>query len=147
MNSILCVSHNIFLTREQRYDIYEGKQVEVVGVSVPVWFYNKNETSEPATEVFCKYVIANDNKNQPKGIEITEEGYEIYLASGEGGMSKIKKFFKKRDYIPFSKLLLDVKDGGAEWINFKVYDILEDYSVIHSIEIQKIETLNESLIT
>jgi len=147
MNSILCVSHNIFLTREQRYDIYRGEKVEVVGVSVPVWFYNKVEVSGPSSEIFCKYIIANDDINQSKGIEITEEGYEIYLSSGEGSMSKIKKFFKKRDYIPFSKLLIDVKDGGAEWINFKVYDISDKVTTIHSIEIQKIETLNESLIT
>ena len=147
MNSILCVSHNIFLTREQRYDIYRGEKVEVVGVSVPVWFYNKVEVSGPSSEIFCKYIIANDDINQSKGIEITEKGYEIYLSSGEGSMSKIKKFFKKRDYIPFSKLLIDVKDGGAEWINFKVYDISDKVTTIHSIEIQKIETLNESLIT
>ena len=145
MNSILCVSHNIFLTRDQRYDIYKGERVEVIGVSVPVWFHNKVEVSEPASEIFCKYIIANDD--QSKGIDITEEGYEIYLSSGEGSMSKIKKFFKKRDYIPFSKLLIDVKDGGAEWINFKVYDVLDEITTIHSIEIQKIETLNESLIT
>ena len=147
MNSILCVSHNIFLTRDQRYDIYKGEKVEVVGVSVPVWFYNKSEVSEPASEIFCKYIIANDDINQSKVIDIVEEGYEIYLSGGEGSMSKIKKFFKKRDYIPFSKLLIDIKDGGAEWINFKVYDVSDKVTIIHSIEIQKIETLNKSLIT
>jgi len=150
MNSILCVSHNVFLTREQRYDIYEGKQIEVVGVSVPVWFYDKSETSEPAIEVFCKYIIANDDKNQSKGIDVTDDGYKIYMA-GEGDnilSTKIIKFFKKKkDYIPCSKLLLDIKDGGAEWINFKVYEISDYINIIHSIEIQKIENLNESLIT
>ena len=148
MNSILCVSHNVFLTKEQRYDIYEGKQVEVVGVSVPVWFYDKSETSEPAIEVFCKYTIVSDNKNQSKGIDVIDDGYKIYLSNDKDNIlpTKIKKFFKKKDYIPCSKLLLDVKDGGAEWINFKVYEISDYVNIIHSIEIQKIENLTDSLI-
>lgn len=148
MNSILCVSHNVFLTKEQRYDLYEGKQIDVVGVSVPVWFYDKSETSEPAVEVFCKYIISSDNKKS-KGIDVTDDGYRIYLFNDTGVLpTKIKKFFKKKkDHIPCSKLLLDVKDGGAEWINFKVYEVSDYINIIHSVEIQKIENLTDSLIT
>ena len=49
----LTISHYVYLNREQRYDIHDLKPVEVIGVSVPVWFNNGN-TSEPAKEVFCK---------------------------------------------------------------------------------------------
>ena len=147
MSSVLCVSHNIFLTKEERYRLYESGNIEVVGVSIPVWF-NKNETTEPAIEVFCKYYFQCNNKNFQKNIEIADDGYEINLFKNNifNGMSnKIKKYFKMREnaYIPNAKSLLDVRDGGSEWCNFKSYD--SHYNIIHSIEIQKIENLTKSL--
>ena len=54
----LATSHNIYLTHEDRYALVKGQTVESVGVSVPVWFI-KGTTSEPAVEVFCKYVLTN----------------------------------------------------------------------------------------
>jgi hypothetical protein len=150
MESLLCVSHNIFLTKEQRYSLYEGNNIEVVGVSVPVWFYNKNETNEPAIEVFCKYFLKCENKSFQKNIEISEEGYEIKLYKNNifnGVSNKIKKYFKiKENNMPTAKSLLDIKDGGSEWLDFKVYDSTEYINIIHSIEIQKIENLFKSLV-
>ncbi|NIQ13767.1 MAG: hypothetical protein GTO02_04995, partial [Candidatus Dadabacteria bacterium] len=45
----LVISHNLFLTKEQRYKWHDGEDLEVVGVSVPVWLDEK-KSSEPATE-------------------------------------------------------------------------------------------------
>ena len=52
----LTVSHYIYLSREQRYELNDGKDIEIVGICVPVWF-QKGNTSEPAQEIFCKYKI------------------------------------------------------------------------------------------
>lgn len=149
MGSVLCISHNIFLNREERYSLYEDGFIETIGVSVPVWF-NKNEATEPALEVFCKYFLKCDNKNFQKNIEIVDEGYEVKLFKNNvfNGMSnKIKKYFKTRDntYAPNAKSLLDIKDGGSEWCSFKSYD--STFNIIHSVEIQKIENLLDSLIS
>ena len=151
MGSLLCVSHNIFLDRDQRYAIYEGNEIEVVGVSVPVWI-EKGETNEPASEVFCKYSIKCDNRSFQKNIEILEDGYEIRIFKNnifDGLSNKIKKYFKSKDtsHIPTAKSLLDIKDGGSEWINFKSYEMHENYTLVHSVEIQKIENLLNSLVS
>jgi hypothetical protein len=54
----LTVSHNIFLTKKQRYELSVVEStLEVIGISFPVWFY-KGKTSEPAKEVFCKYILS-----------------------------------------------------------------------------------------
>lgn len=147
MSHVLCISHNIFLTKEERYLLYEKGSIEVIGVSIPMWF-NRNENTEPSLEVFCKYFLKCNN-NLQKNIEITKEGYEIKLFKTNifSEMSnKIKKYFKVRDksYIPSAKSLLDIKDGGVEWVNFKSYDYSSN--IIHSVEIQKIENLINSLI-
>ena len=54
----LVISHNINLSREERYNLHQGKPVTTVGVSVPVWF-EKGNTSEPAQEVFVLYRLTN----------------------------------------------------------------------------------------
>lgn len=153
MEPILCVSHNIFLTRDQIYDLYNQKTpIEVVGVSTPVWYYNKKETSEPAREVFCKYVIKCENKNFQKNIEILPEGYEITLfkeSLSSKVQTKIKKYFKIKSpnkNTPSIKSLLDIKDGGSEWLSFKSYESSEFINITHSVEIQKIDNLLNSLI-
>lgn len=57
---ILFINHNIFLTREQRYDLVNRNSIEVVGVSMPVWTDEYGKSTEPAEEIFCKYRINND---------------------------------------------------------------------------------------
>jgi hypothetical protein len=150
MESILCTSHNIFLTKEQIYNLYRGDKIEVVGVSVPVWFYNRKETNEPAPEIFCKYLLKCENKNFQKNIDITKDGYEITLFKESFSnklQNKIKKYFKiKNNEYPSVKSLLDIKDGGSEWLSFKVYESSEYINITHSIEIQRIENLINSLI-
>lgn len=150
MSSILCISHNIFLTKDQRYDLYKGKTLEVIGVSVPVWFYNKKETNEPASEVFCKYILKSENKHFQKNIEITKEGYEITLFKESfttNIQNKIKKYFKLNNNLtPSSKSLLDIKDGGSEWLYFQIYEATDLINILHSVEIQKIENLTNSLV-
>lgn len=149
--SILCISHNIFLEKEQRYSLYKGNTIEVVGVSVPVWLHNKRETSEPGVEVFCKYILKCENKQFQKNIEIIDEGYEITLfkeSFSTNVQNKIKKYFKikNNNYIPSAKSLLDIKDGGSEWLNFQIYESNDLLNILHSIEIQKIENLLTSLV-
>lgn len=122
----LTVSHYIYLTKEQRYDIHNGKEVSVIGTSVPVWF-QKGTTSEPAQEVFCEYTL--NNKDERKFIEAKNGAY----------------FVSFKD----SKKILDVEDGGSEYMELKQYDVIKvfgrDFSVVHFIEIKPLEVLLETL--
>jgi len=133
----LTVSHNIFLTRDQRYAFQNDDcELEVSGVSVPVWFYN-GKTSEPASEVFCKYKLKiSDSK---KAITKYSEGYIINLP-------------KKLDDVSMSisDMLRDIKDGGKESVLYKEYSKIKkksmNYSVIHVVEIYDIEKLTSTII-
>ncbi len=74
--TVLSISHHLFLTREQRYKLHERNELEVIGVSVPVWFEQGN-TSEPAEEVFSKYILKNEEGDY--FIINHNYGYEINL--------------------------------------------------------------------
>lgn len=148
MIPLLCISHNLFLTKNERYNLYEKGKIKVIGVNIPVWFYGNGKTSEPAKEIFCEYVISCLNKNTSSMV-VGKEGYEILIAKNPDSSfipSKIKKYFFKKEYFPCAKYLLDIKDGGSEWLGFKIHDQRETVDIIHSIEIQKIENLTESLL-
>lgn len=118
----IAVSHNIYLTYEERYSLHENKKIETTGISVPVWFY-KGSTSEPGNEIFCKYLITCQKGERP--IKHNQQGYEINITN--------------------SLNLLDLKDGGSEWLNFKQFNKVKKgkifYNFIHFVEIKPIEIL------
>lgn len=128
----LAVSHYIYLTRDQRYHLADGLTVEVVGVSVPVWF-KSGSTSEPAKEVFCKYVLSSDTEFY--GVSAFNEGYKINLRNLDRSVSL--------------NMLLDIKDRGIEEFIAKGYGkvIIEGktFSAFHCLEIKPIELLTDTL--
>lgn len=123
----LAISHYIYLTKDQRYDLHNGKEIEVIGISVPVWF-KKGTTSEPAKEIFCKYTLTNTKELLP--IDIKEDGYKINLPN----TIDIN-----------SESLLDLKDKGAEYLDFKQQDKMGSNNVIHFVEIKTVDLLLETL--
>lgn len=137
----LTISHYVYLTKEQRYALHAGQEVEVVGVSVPVWF-QKGTTSEPARELFCKYKLTNEKVN--KVISQMEEGYVINLP---------QKTEATTDETPISSgqsdRLLDITDKGAEFLDFRQYNKVRqehrEFNVVHFVEIKRLETLMETL--
>lgn len=140
MSLTLTVAHNIFLTRKQRYDLVKGEEVGVVGVSVPVWYY-QGKTSEPGNEVFCKYkLFPTEHKIFVKH---NSEGYEIYLP---------KKSFNPEDNRanPLTlKNLLDHKDGGIEWVAFRQFGKAKKnkktVNIVHYVEIKTVEEMAKTL--
>jgi hypothetical protein len=168
-NSItLSIAHNIFLTKEQRYELHEGKKLILVGCALPVWFF-KGKTSEPAEEVFCKYIL-NNQKKEPTLIKFTKQGYKINLPqvpenevmptlSDKEWLSMSEK--QKSDWYNAHRRklgswkLLDFKDGGSKGLNFKVTEVknltrqtgikgLNKTTVVHMVLLRDMEELNES---
>jgi hypothetical protein len=156
----LAISHNIYLSHEERYSLVKGKIVETVGVSVPVWFL-KGTTSEPAVEVFCKYVLTNTKDDYP--VTAFAKGYKINLPQipfslvfkpnkeqwDNMTLAEQEKWLKDHPCPSIPSDLLNPEDGGIKCIKFKKYSKIKEsgkrLNTIHSIEIHSFEKLEESL--
>ncbi len=128
----LAVSHNVFLTDQQIIDLSVGTPVQVIGVSIPVWFF-KGNTSEPAIEVFCNYYLTNTPEEYP--ITAIEDGYQINIPqelSTEG-----KEIFKLE------------KDRHEKCLKFrknnKIITQGKEIDVVHTVEISTMDRLVTSL--
>lgn len=136
----LAIHHNVYLTKDQRYALNAGEDLEIVGVSVPVWTYN-NATSEPAREVFCKYYLKNP-KQDDIPIKIVPDGYVIVLPHRETD-----------DFTFSSKCLMDVKDGGSASIFYREQNRIRDeinrkaVVVVHYVHIRDLSVLEGSMTT
>jgi hypothetical protein len=157
----LSIHHNIHLNEEQRYGLHQGKNVNVVGFSIPVWHLN-NFTSEPAKEVFCNYYIKNPKKEIP--IKILTDGYEINLPYREGkkieiseeeyqkllfeNRKKLDEMYSKTIKEVSSKNLLNIKDGGSEFLYYRELNTVligkKNLQIMHHVSIDCIKKLEKS---
>ena len=145
----LTISHYIYLNREQRYKLHDGETVEIIGISIPVWFH-RGTTSEPAKELFCKYKLTNEPVN--KTIMATDEGYAINLPQKlELGDDTVPEEVQYAVAVQLgtSDRLLDIKDGGNEWVEFRQYNKVQqkdhEFNVVHFVEIKPDELLMDSM--
>ena len=139
----LTISHYLYLTKEQRYQLHERKPIEVIGISVPVWF-NKGSTSEPAKEIFCRYQLTNDSVN--RNMVTTDEGYNINIPQNVE-VYTIEPI--TATHFSTSEQLLDFAEGGVEFLEFKQYNKIQKkmhkFNVVHFVEIKTVEKLLETL--
>jgi hypothetical protein len=144
----LTISHYIYLNRDQRYKLHAGEPLEIVGVSVPVWFH-KGSTSEPAQELFCKYKLTNEGVN--KAIMPSDEGYHINLPQKSQPDKEAPEEVQEvvGMYLGTSERLLDIKDGGSEVLEFRQYNKVHQdkhaFNVVHFVEIKPDELLHDTL--
>lgn len=143
----LTISHYIYLNRDQRYQLHAGESLEIVGVSVPVWFH-KGTTSEPAQELFCKYKLTNEPGN--KAIMPNEEGYSINLPQKDKDSPEDMEAQQAIGMmLGTSERLLDIKDGGSEMLEFRQYNKVHKdkyaFNVVHFVEIKPDELLKDTL--
>jgi hypothetical protein len=128
----ISINHSIFLNRDQRYSLHEGNDIETIGVSMPIWFY-KGSTTEPGEEVFCKYLLTNKGKSEH--IRFNEGGYAINLPQlpetfvrQELDLELWRKlteeqknnWYESNKSPKSSENLLDIGDGGAAYLAFKM---------------------------
>jgi hypothetical protein len=160
----IAINHNMWLTRDQRYSLHGGENLEIIGVSVPVWVSGDKVTSEPAKEIFCKYYLKNSNTECP--IQILKDGYEITLPLKQDAVldltddlwrdlninnpNKLEELYKNLPKVFNSKNLLDVKDGGSKYLNFREHNKMkmnnDPINFIHFVNIMDIENLIESFV-
>lgn len=161
---ILIIAHNIFLTKEERYQLaIENEAIEIIGVSLPVWFSTKH-TAAPAEEIFCKYSLYNNPNEVSGAIDLIDSGYRINLPQLPKNWSrplltdeqwramteKERSLWYKKNATPKSAFcLLDPLDGGSAYLKFKYLSELEidekKLQIVHYCEIKTIELLQQSL--
>ena len=158
----LSINHNIHLSREQRYRLHNGGEVNVVGISIPVW-HNKHKTSEPAKEVFCMYRLRNSKLEIP--IQILDDGYLIYMPNRPGqekplsdeewrylnmhNREALSLHYKQCVPEMSAKNLLDSQDGGSECLIYREHNKIKKnerlINIVHFVNMNKIEHLTDSL--
>lgn len=122
------ISHNLFLSSEERKSLQNEKEVMTVGICVPV-FVTGQDTSEPAKEIFCSYrVIPN---KQDRLIYPVEHGWALALS---------------KEYV---RSLSDIKDGGCEFLSLARHDRITTseaiFPVIHQIVVSGTSSLEQSV--
>lgn len=157
MATTLAISHNLFLNYQQRYDWYNGKEVEAIGVSLPVWFAD-GTSSEPGHEVFVKYkLLVSEEKALIQHHK--ELFYEIHMpkCTAKPHMKlpeevwasltpeEQKAWYDENEPTQSITNILDIKDGGSEWLAFRQYGKVRKekttLNVVHFVEIKPIEQL------
>ncbi len=156
----LALSHNLFLTKAERYAWHVGQLVEVIGVCIPVWFF-KGISSEPAVEVFCKYKLIN----APEGIFVkhVEDGFEITVQQKPAKEfvpmpdeewktltdEQKEEWYEKNEPDPSLRNLLDVPDGGSKYLAFRQHSKVRKnkkiLNVVHYVEIKDMDDLLQTL--
>jgi hypothetical protein len=126
--SLLTISHNLFLTRDERYGMRDLlNEVDTIGICLPVWV-NGLVTSEPAEEVYCRYRLRNYTLPGVEAVAMASDGFTISLGDKSMWQS-----------------MLDAKDGGCGSIYLSHQSTLTNNDVevmaIHYINIQDIKVL------
>jgi hypothetical protein len=159
----LTINHNIHVNRQQRYALYDGESVEVIGISLPVWLKN-GITSEPAKEIFCRYILKNATEEKP--INVLPDGYEItlpyrpkksttklpdrlWLKWTMTNPDALANYYDKRVREISCHNLLDTVDGGSKCLYYREQNQImyegQLLNVVHYIQIEDIDELLKSI--
>lgn len=146
---VLSILHSIFLSEEEALRLINGEEVQVVGVSLPVW-YSKGNTSEPAEEVFCKYVLTNKPEYIP--VKTENDGYLVNIPSITEQPKDWEKMPEHQKIEWTSKNvegLLPKSKNGNEYMHFKEFNKIKKKgkfsTIVHVFEIKYMKSLIESL--
>lgn len=158
MAIILTISHNIFLTREERYNLFNGNSINVIGVSIPVWV-KRGCLPHDGEEVFCEYLLHNNEK--PKKVEPAPTGHIINIPPKSNQYwrelmsddiwrlmdEEAKAKWYEKNTRPNPNQLLDIAEGGADgYLSFSYQSEIKKITILHFVEIKPIEMLIESLV-
>jgi hypothetical protein len=166
-NLALFVTHSLFLTEDQINDLIDGRTVGLIGCCVPVWVDAKTgRTNEPASEIFCEYLIHNSpGKNKDVSL-MKKKGYEIFVPNSDEWEKPPALDFEKMSLMTSEERMGYMKERDKWWFNnprppnienlkngylrFEVKKTKQkvqrkEYSAQHVIEIAKMKRLEDSL--
>jgi hypothetical protein len=141
---IFC-NHIIFVTEEERYKIYEGDEVEALGIMFQSSFH---EDMPLEKKVFGKELIIQykiDTNKSLEAIEVLPQNYKIHIPLSNISIDYLD-FFNSSEV--FLEDILNEEDSGKSRIYFsfkKTYKLKEkNYIYIHNVEIKDIKYFNMS---
>lgn len=144
----LFLNHSIFLTREQRYDLYAGAKLKVLGSCIEVTNINNDKEHKIPKEIFLEYEI--DTEQADDKVQIAGNHYKIhvpikYIVSD---LEENKKLNEDSYETVYSEDILDTDDGGREeyFFKFRKIYIIKNRRVIsvHSVEIRDFSVFEKS---
>jgi hypothetical protein len=144
----LFLNHLIFLSREQRYDLYSGAKLKVLGTCIEITNINNDKEYKLPKEIFLEYEI--DTEQVEDKVQISGNYYKIhvpikYMISDLEDNKKIEETSYETVY---SEDILDNDDGGKEeyFFRFKKIYVIGNKRVIsvHSVEIRDITVFENS---
>lgn len=141
---IFC-NHLIFVTEEERYNIYEGGEVTALGIMFQSSFHEdaKFEKKVFGKELIIEYKI-DTNKNL-ETVEVLPKNYKIHIPLSNMSINYLD-FFNSNEV--FLEDILNDEDSGKSRIYFsfkKTYKIEESgYIYIHNVEIKDIKYFSNS---
>jgi hypothetical protein len=139
----LYFGHNIFLNKEQKFELLEGKQIKVKGKYTFMKESEKFKKTNILYENSCIYKLV-PKKIVFKTIKKSIEGFKIYLKNdlNVNFLDKLKNLlFSETENKGFVKNILDIKDGGVERILIQEQYYYNNLNIKHKILIQKKEIL------
>lgn len=135
----IVVNHMVFLTREQRYKLYEFEEVEATGL-LTQYRIIRGKYGVKHDEVITKYIITTDVKEN--FVEVFPTHYQINLPLGEmkSGDGSATSVVDLAD-------IVDRKDGGIASICFDAIYTSDDINLqgFHKIVIKDIKEFTKSL--
>lgn len=144
----LIILHNIHLSKNEIKSLVKREPVKVIGTSVPVWFY-KGTTSEPALEVFCEYILTNQEPDY--SIITNEKGYQINLPQLQHPETWAKfSSSEKEEWLKRYQQLhsFEATMKNVETLSFKKITKAKHegkINLVHVVEISPIEILTSAL--
>lgn len=135
----IVLNHLVFLSKEQRYALYEYQTVENIGV-LTQYKIIKGKYSVQHDEVICKYVITTDICND--FVEVLPTYYKINLPLVGDELKKDST----ADCVDLMDIL-DRKDGGLGCLNFNaIYTSVNNNTQgFHKVTIKDISDFKKSL--
>lgn len=141
------LNHKIFLTEEERYQIYEGYEVEAIGSLFQSSFHTKHTIRQKIeqSETYCKYKI--DTQKKTDLLEVFPNFYKIHIPLDKISFNN-ENFFNNN--YTFLEDILNIEDAGREFLSFdfkKTYKSKYNKIVFaHYVELKDISELEKTLL-
>ena len=141
-------NHLIFLTEKQRYSLYEGEEIESLGIMLQSSFHEDTSFEKKVfgKELILEYKIDTNKNSDP--IEVFPTNYKIHVPLSNMSINYLD-FFNSDEV--FLEDILNEEDSGKSRIYFsykKTYKLKNvNYIYVHNIEIKDISYFNLSYLS
>lgn len=144
---VFITNHQIYLTENQRYDLYACIAVKTTGIMTQAQI-QKNLNAKDIIEIFCKYEI--DCNNSEEAIEIVNNTIKIHIPAHDSLFNIIDEYellSDKQEHIMDINDLLNAEEGGKESLFYETvaHDVKNKIKSYHKIQINDFKKFDESV--